>query len=56
MDIAILIAVGISHLATSLLLIRAMQKIQRLEAANRKLRGFVNRLITVNTPPKRSNP
>ena len=55
MDTAILVAVGISHLVTSMLLIRAMQKIQRLEAANRKLRGFVNRLITVNTPPKRSN-
>lgn len=53
MNNAIITVVAISHLATSLLLIRTISQKQRLEALNRKQRTQIQRLINVATPPRR---
>jgi hypothetical protein len=53
---AILTVVAISHLATSLLLIRALDKNYRHKAVIEKQRQQIRRLITVATPPRRTKP
>ena len=56
MDIAILIAVGISHLVTTMLLIRAIEKNQQLRAVNARLKDANRRLVNAAMPARRQKP
>jgi hypothetical protein len=54
MDYAILTAVGISHLVTSLLLVRALDRNHQLRRINAKLRDANRRLINATMPARRT--